>query len=285
MDLQKLKKFNLLYFSLIHIFSLFAIYKIYTNECNIYLYIFNILLYLISTLGITAGSHRLWTHKSYEASFLLRIILMIFSSIANQGSIYHWVRDHIIHHKFSDKEEDPHNINNGFFYAHMGWLLVEKSEKTINIGKSLNLQHLKDDCIVMFQKNNNKILSILLCFVLPTLIPYYYWNENLVNSFYITNLRYTLLLHFTWCINSVSHTFGYKPYDKNIKACENLFTSFFALGEGWHNWHHKYPWDYAASENNIFKINITKYFIDICCLMGLAWNRKTVQKNFMKKKF
>merc|ERR1712000_359816 len=43
-----------------------------------------VVLYLCSAFGITAGVHRLWSHKSYKAGAPLRVLLMIFNSIANQ---------------------------------------------------------------------------------------------------------------------------------------------------------------------------------------------------------
>lgn len=82
-------------------------------------------------IGITAGSHRLWAHKSYSASTPLKVLLMLWSSGAHQGSIFHWSRDHRLHHKFSDTELDPHSISRGFFFSHIGWLLVKKNPKLV----------------------------------------------------------------------------------------------------------------------------------------------------------
>lgn len=66
-------------------------------------------LYITSGFGITAGSHRLWAHRSYKARFPLRVMLMIFQTMAFQDSAYHWARDHRVHHKFSETDADPHN--------------------------------------------------------------------------------------------------------------------------------------------------------------------------------
>lgn len=82
-------------------------------------------LYSISGLGITAGAHRLWAHRSYKARFPLRVILMIFNTIAFQDAAMHWARDHRVHHKYSETDADPHNATRGFFFSHMGWLLVK----------------------------------------------------------------------------------------------------------------------------------------------------------------
>jgi stearoyl-CoA desaturase (delta-9 desaturase) len=87
------------------------------------------ILWPITGLGITAGVHRLWAHRSYRANTPYRVLLMLMNSIANQGPIYHWARDHRVHHKFSETDADPHNATRGFFFAHMGWLLVKKHPK------------------------------------------------------------------------------------------------------------------------------------------------------------
>lgn len=80
-----------------------------------------------------------------------------------------------------------------------------------------------------------------------------------------------MVLHFTWLVNSAAHFFGDHPYDPSSWPAENPLVSLGALGEGWHNWHHKYPFDYAASEFGIDKqFNPTKLFIDTAAAFGLA---------------
>lgn len=98
-------------------------------------------------LGITVGAHRLWSHRSFEASFVVRLVLMLFNCIANQGTIFHWCRDHRVHHKYSETEADPHNAKRGFFYAHMGWLILKKNKEVIKAGEKLDLSDLYSDPI------------------------------------------------------------------------------------------------------------------------------------------
>lgn len=102
-------------------------------------------------LGVTAGAHRLWSHRSYKAKWPMRLILTIFHTIAFQDSIYHWVRDHRMHHKYSETDADPHNTSRGFFYSHIGWLLCKKHPEVTLKGKALNLSDLQNDPLVMFQ--------------------------------------------------------------------------------------------------------------------------------------
>lgn len=93
---------------------------------------------------------------------------MLFNCGANQGSIYHWSRDHRLHHKFSDTDLDPHNINQGFFYSHVGWLLVKKTPELKEEGRKIDMSDLKNDPVVMFQKKHYLPLSLIVCFLVPS---------------------------------------------------------------------------------------------------------------------
>jgi len=196
---------------------------------------------------------------------------MLCNSIANQGSIWHWARDHRVHHKHSETNADPHNAQRGFFFAHMGWLFVKKHPEVIQAGKRLNFEDLENDSVVMFQKACDPWFALFMCFVFPGLVCML-WGDNFWNGYWVAGaLRYIYVLHCTWLVNSAAHFFGDHPYDPQSWPAENPIVSFLAVGEGWHNWHHKYPFDYAASEYGIERqYNPTKLFIDICCVLGLA---------------
>ena len=266
----------LVYLSLVHLGAVYGLYLLPSS--HVYSLIFYFWLFIVSGLGITAGAHRLWSHRSYDATFTYRFLLMLMNSIANQGSIYHWVRDHRTHHKFSETEADPHNAKRGFFFAHVGWLLVKKDQKVIEAGKKIPMYDLENDFAVMFQKKLNPFLPLFMCFVFPVLVSYHGWGEDIKHGFFVTGcLRYVMVLHFTWLVNSAAHLYGSKPYDPNINPSENQYVSYVALGEGWHNWHHKFPHDYAASELGILnQFNLTKAFIDTCAFLGFVSNRKRV---------
>jgi fatty-acid desaturase len=90
----------IIYIGLAHVAALFGIYSI--PSCNKYTLLWAFILWPISGLGITGGVHRLWAHRSYKATPALRMFLMLVNSIANQGSIWHWSRDHRVHHKYSE---------------------------------------------------------------------------------------------------------------------------------------------------------------------------------------
>lgn len=148
-------------------------------------------------MGITAGAHRLWSHKSYKAKLPLRIILCIFNSMALQNDIYEWSRDHRVHHKYSETDADPHNSKRGFFFAHVGWLLCKKHPEVINKGKHVDLSDLWGDPVVRFQRRFYMPMITLFCFVLPPCLPYYLWKEDFATAFFTCVM-------FRYCLSLVS---------------------------------------------------------------------------------
>ena len=143
-------------------------------------------------------------------------------------------------------------------------------------GRKLDLSDVEQDPVVAFQRALDPYFSIFMCFIFPTLVSYYAWEESIVSSYLVAGcLRYCLVLHGTWLVNSAAHLYGSHPYDESINPAENKFVAFCAVGEGWHNWHHTFPYDYAASEFGAEdQYNPTKMFIDICAWMGLVTDRK-----------
>ncbi|KAF7247356.1 Acyl-CoA desaturase [Varanus komodoensis] len=267
---------NIILMSLLHLSAVYAVFTIPSAKVLTLLWV--LLCFTLSGLGITAGAHRLWSHRSYKASLPLRIFLAIINSMAFQNDIYEWARDHRVHHKFSETDADPHNASRGFFFSHIGWLLVRKHPDVIEKGQLLDLSDLKADKVVMFQRRHYKASVVIMCFLVPPLVPWYFWGESYFNSFLLAAiLRYTLILNATWLVNSAAHMYGYRPYDKTINPRENPFVVFGALGEGFHNFHHTFPFDYSASEFGL-RWNFTTGFINLMCYLGLASDCKKVSK-------
>ncbi|GMF20935.1 unnamed protein product [Phytophthora lilii] len=205
--------------------------------------------------------------------------------MANQGTIFHWSRDHRVHHKYSDTVADPHNSGRGFFFAHMGWLLLKKDPRVLEAGTKLNYDDLWADWTVVVQEKLNPWGSLFMCFVFPTIVGVQTIGEDWKNALFILGfLRYVAVLHATWLVNSAAHFYGYQTYD-NIPPRENWFVSLWAIGEGWHNWHHKFPYDYATSEfGATAQFNPTKLTIDFMALLGLVSDRKRATEIWAKIK-
>jgi len=266
----------------LHLAALYGLYLV--PFAHPYTWLFTIVMYEMNALGITAGAHRLWTHRSYQAKLPLKIFLAICNSIAFQNDIIEWSRDHRVHHKYSETDADPHNAKRGFFFAHVGWLMVRKHPDVKEKGKKLDISDLLNDPVCAIQRKIYLPSVALCCFVLPTVIPWYYWGESAWIAYFVCGVfRYALALNFTWLVNSAAHLWGNKPYDKFINPSENLLVSLGAMGEGFHNYHHTFPSDYSTSEYG-FRFNFTTFFIDTMALIGLADKRKKMSQEAVERR-
>ena len=201
---------------------------------------------------------------------------MIANSIANQGSIWHWARDHRTHHFHSETVADPHDAIRGFWFAHLGWLYLKKDKRVAEAGNMVNVDDLRADGFVMLQKRLDPWWNMFWCFIAPAMVAHYGWGERFVNGVMVPGaLRYCYVLHCTWLVNSAAHLWGERPYDPKSNPAENPLVAIASIGEGWHNWHHKYPFDYAASELGVLRqFNPTKMVIDAAAAVGMVSERK-----------
>uniref|UniRef100_A0A0M3IMK2 Acyl-CoA desaturase n=1 Tax=Ascaris lumbricoides TaxID=6252 RepID=A0A0M3IMK2_ASCLU len=251
---------NVILFVLLHLFALFGAYQIiFVAKWPTVLW--TVVCWFLSVLGITAGAHRLWSHKSYKATWPARLFFMLCNCMAFQNDVIEWSRDHRCHHKWMDTDADPHNTKRQatpysqlyedycktrFFFSHMGWLLVRKHPELKRKGAQIDMSDLYADSILMFQR------------------------------------RYCFILHETWLINSAAHKYGFKPYDINISPTESFWLAVLAAGEGGHNYHHVFPQDYRTSEYS-FVHNITKVIIDSMAAAGLVYDRKVVPQHVIER--
>lgn len=231
---------------------------------------------------MTAGVHRLWSHKAFKARLPLRILLGVCSTIAYQNSIFTWARDHRVHHKYTETDADPVNSKRGFFFAHCGWLMCKKHPDVKRIGGKVDLSDILADPVVYYQKKYYMWLMAIFCVALPAFIPCYFWNESLIVAFMVpVFLRYIAVLNVTWLVNSAGHMFGNRPYDIHMAPTDNYGLSTLTLGECWHNFHHAFPWDYRTSEWG-WDNNLTTILLDLFTKIGWAYDLKEVTKEHIQ---
>lgn len=164
--------FYVYWYGFFHLASLYAIYLILNGQVLIPTLAFAVLLYLVTVFGVTAGDHRLWSHRSYKAKTPLRILLATFITVSHQKSIFEWCRDHRVHHKYSETDADPVNFQRGFFFAHIGWLLTRKHPDVFKYGARIDNTDMLADPVVYYQKKYYGSLALFLCFIIPTLVPW-----------------------------------------------------------------------------------------------------------------
>ena len=226
----------------------------------------------VSSLGITAGYHRLWAHRAYEATLPLKIILMIMGTFAVQNSILFWGSGHRTHHRHvDDVEKDPYSINNGFWFAHMGWMLRDYPAAEPNFK---NAPDLLNDKLVMFQ--HKYYVPMVIAVHVGILVPIGWavgdmWGVLLLGGL----MRLILSHHVTFFINSLCHMWGSRPYTDENTARDNFWLAIATWGEGYHNYHHIFQYDYR---NGVkwWQYDPTKWLIVGLSKLGLTSELRTV---------
>ena len=150
----------------------------------------------------------------------------------------------------------------------------------------MNMDDLRADPFVMFQKRHDPYWNAMWCFIIPAMVCVYGWGESWGNGIFVPGmLRYVVVLHATWCVNSAAHLWGELPYDPDSNPAENPLVAIVSVGEGWHNWHHKYPFDYAASELGVLRqFNPSKMVIDFAAALGSVTERKRATAMWNREK-
>ena len=224
---------------------------------------------IFTELSITAGYHRLWTHRAYSAHWSVRLLLAFGGTLAVQNSILHWASDHRRHHRnVDDVDTDPYSAKRGFWYSHIGWMLREYNPNPDPTYS--NCPDLKKDPIVMWQHRHYVPLALGINFGFPILIGYLH-GDILGMMLLLGFTRLVIAHHFTFFINSLSHIWGSQPYSDKNSSRDNSFLAVLTMGEGYHNYHHSFQRDYR---NGIrwWQFDPTKWLIRSFAWMGLANN-------------
>lgn len=193
---------------------------------------------MATSIAITVGYHRLYSHVSFKAHKIVHAAVLFFGAAAFEQSALKWASLHRRHHRYVDTDLDPYNIKRGFFYAHVGWILFWK--QPIDYSNALDLQK---NPLVMHQHKHYQYWSLGAGLLTPVLIGACLGNA-LEALLFSVGVRLFIVFHSTFFINSVAHTFGSRDYDKNSTARDYWLCSLLTNGEGYHNYHHRFPVDY-----------------------------------------
>lgn len=234
--------------------------------------------WFISGMGITMGYHRLFAHKSFKTNSFVEWILMIFGSLAFENTILKWVSDHRKHHNFSDTKDDPYSIMEGFWHAHIGWIIKNTPEKQSRIK---GVKDLESKPAIKFQNKYYFHMGIIVGFILPLIVGLIY-NRPLGAVLWAGFLRVTLVHHATFFINSLCHFVGNRPYDYKSSARDSWFVSLFTFGEGYHNYHHTFQWDYR---NGVkwFAFDPSKWIIKLLSFIGITYDLRETKEYLIWK--
>ena len=217
-------------------------------------------------MSITAGYHRLWSHKAYKAHPLLRVIFALGGACALQNDILTWASEHRRHHQFVDNNDhDPYSASRGFWFSHIGWILRNYKSGAEDYS---NVKDLMKDPIVVWQKKHYLTLLLVMNIGLPAFLGLVH-GDIIAGLLLGGLLRLVLSQHVTYLINSIAHMWGQQPYSENNSARDNPILAFFTYGEGYHNYHHTFQWDYR---NGIqwWHFDPTKWVISLLSFAGLT---------------
>jgi len=237
-----------------------------------------IVMFSATMLGITDGYHRLFSHRSFEATRGVRMILGILGSMAAQGSISYWVSNHRRHHHYADRPGDIHSPYydgtqklgkfRGFWHAHMGWTFAHQLTNPMIFARDLY----QDRTIAW--TNQMYFYWVLLGLLVPFAIGGVWagtWRGALTGLLWGGLIRLFLTYHFVNGIDSVTHIFGTRPFSIRDESTNNVWWALPTMGEGWHNNHHAFPGS-AMFGIHWWQIDPGGILLRVLKRLGLVWN-------------
>jgi stearoyl-CoA desaturase (delta-9 desaturase) len=221
------------------------------------------LYWVTACLGITIGFHRMGAHRSFHAPKWLEYFFILCGSLACQGGPLDWIGLHRIHHQYSDRAEDPHDSNEGFWWSHLGWMMY-------HIPASDDIprytQDISGDPFYQFCQKYFVLVQVALGLLLFAIGG---WSFVVWGIF----VRLVVVFHVTWLVNSATHKFGYVSHESDDNSRNCWWVALLSFGEGWHNNHHAYQYS-ARHGLQWWEIDITWMIIRFLQILGLATNVK-----------
>ncbi|MBQ86175.1 MAG: acyl-CoA desaturase [Gammaproteobacteria bacterium] len=262
---------NMLLFSLTPLLAviLVPLYG-YLDGYDLYEWLVFLGMMLFCGLSITAGYHRMWSHKAYKGHPFLRLIFALGGACALQNDVMHWASDHRRHHRHVDQNDlDPYSAGRGFWFSHIGWIL-----RHYDSGKEdfSNIKDIQQDKIALWQHQHYLLLVLLTNIGLPAFLGFL--HGDIIACLLLGGLlRLVMSQHVTYLINSIAHMWGKQTYSDASSARDNPLLALITYGEGYHNYHHTFQWDYR---NGVkwWHFDPTKWMIRSLSCVGLTTDLK-----------
>jgi stearoyl-CoA desaturase (delta-9 desaturase) len=249
--------------SLTHALALAALPYLYFYGINSWEVLFHAAAGIGGGFGITALYHRAWAHNAVTFRRPVEYVLAVLSIFMLQMPARQWISTHIKHHQHTDHDDDPYNIQRGFWWAHFEWIIFAPVPP-IELPARL-----ADNPVMRWQERYYWPLSVLLNLAMPIALSVAvgspWWGGLLLSV-----LRLVLTSNAVFSVNSVCHVWGTRPFTKDVSA-RDVWWFPFVLGEQYHNYHHAFPRDYRHGVAR-FAFDPTKWLIMLLARVGLARN-------------
>jgi stearoyl-CoA desaturase (delta-9 desaturase) len=229
-----------------------------------------VLNWMVGSLGVGLGYHRLLTHRSFKAPKWLEYLLTTIATMSVMDGPTKWVATHRIHHKFVETDGDPHSTRAGFWWAQIGWVLWGTSQDhDAETMKRFVPDLLKDRgqrLIAQFYMVPI-VVSALILFAVGGW-PFVFWGVF---------VRVVFGWHTTWFVNSLSHLYGRRPFETDDLSTNNWFVALLTFGEGWHNSHHAFPTS-ARHGLKWYEFDLNWITIRLFEKLGWAWDIRVYEE-------
>lgn len=226
--------------------------------------------WIVGSLGVGLGWHRLLTHRGFAAPKWLEYTLSTLATMSIQDSPDKWIATHRMHHKYTETDKDPHSTRSGFWWAQIGWIVwgtaQDHDEKTL---KRFVPDLIKDKGHALISRFYY-VPIIVSAFVLFAIGG---WTMVVWGVF----ARVVVGWHTTWFVNSLSHIYGSRPHDTADDSTNNWFVALLTFGEGWHNNHHAFP---TSARHGLQWYQFDMNWIAIRILEKLGWAKQIKTPDF-----
>ena len=224
--------------------------------------------HFLRAIGLTMVFHRYLAHRAFQMNRAARFVWAFIGTAAMQKGPLWWAGHHVNHHRYADREGDPHSpMVSGVYYAHVGWFLSDAKHDRLEASNPVMRDFSKAPELLWL--NTYFFVPPLLLAAALFLVGGFPW---LVWGFCLPT---TTLAHSTFAINTVNHMFGTRRFETIDESRNNAVTAFFAVGEGWHNNHHRFQ---RAARNGFYwwEFDPTWYVIRMMQALGLVWDVQQV---------
>lgn len=236
------------------------------------LVLFCLATYSVRMFAVTAGFHRYFAHRAFKTGRTVQFLFAFIGGMAVVRGALWWSAHHRAHHRFSDKEGDPHSPIHGKWWSHMGWFMARGNQPTQT---DLIPDLVKFPELVWLDRH--EIVPILLfiafCFGSGALWGTAMSTDPLATGFAFwvwgANISSVLLCHSMFSLNSVSHSVGTRRYDVDDLSTNHTLVALATFGEGWHNNHHRWPGRAFLGEGKR-EVDIAWYGIKWMAAVGLV---------------
>jgi stearoyl-CoA desaturase (delta-9 desaturase) len=224
--------------------------------------------HFLRAIGLTLAFHRYFAHRSFQMNRVARFVWTLIGTAAMQKGPLWWAGHHVNHHRYADREGDPHSpAVSGFYYAHIGWFLNDAKHDRLEASNPVVRDFSRAPEIALLDR-----FFFVPPFVLALVLFLAGGFPLLIWGFCLPT---TTLAHATFAINTINHLFGSRRFETRDDSRNNAITAVFAAGEGWHNNHHRYQ---RAARNGFYwwEFDPTWYVIRAMAAVGLAWDVQPV---------